>query len=66
MAKEQVEQVRRFNRTVAERVGVLHDHYPVSPVSLLHGDPSVPVSGGNTVAAGTRGDHWFRPRVTIA
>lgn len=24
---EQVEQVRRFNRTVAERVGVLHDHY---------------------------------------
>ena len=27
MAKEQVEQVRRFNRTVAERVGVLHDHY---------------------------------------
>ncbi|GHC52954.1 GNAT family N-acetyltransferase [Streptomyces collinus] len=27
MAKEQVEQVRRFNRTVAERVGMLHDHY---------------------------------------
>lgn len=26
-AKEQVEQVRRFSRTVAERVGVLHDHY---------------------------------------
>lgn len=25
--KEQVEQVRRFSRTVAERVGVLHDHY---------------------------------------
>ncbi|WP_030410550.1 bifunctional helix-turn-helix transcriptional regulator/GNAT family N-acetyltransferase [Streptomyces sp. NRRL S-1448] len=24
---EQVGQVRRFNRTVAERVGVLHDHY---------------------------------------
>ncbi|OXS36696.1 bifunctional helix-turn-helix transcriptional regulator/GNAT family N-acetyltransferase [Streptomyces sp. XY006] len=27
MTAEQVEQVRRFNRTVAERVGVLHDHY---------------------------------------
>ncbi|MEV6162483.1 helix-turn-helix domain-containing GNAT family N-acetyltransferase [Streptomyces sp. NPDC052052] len=27
MTTEQVEQVRRFNRTVAERVGVLHDHY---------------------------------------
>ncbi|WP_165984301.1 helix-turn-helix domain-containing GNAT family N-acetyltransferase [Streptomyces sp. YIM 98790] len=27
MEREQVEQVRRFNRTVAERVGVLHDHY---------------------------------------
>lgn len=25
MTKGQVEQVRRFNRTVAERVGVLHD-----------------------------------------
>ncbi|MCG0285879.1 helix-turn-helix domain-containing GNAT family N-acetyltransferase [Streptomyces sp. PSAA01] len=27
MTTEQVEQVRRFNRTVAERVGVLHDRY---------------------------------------
>lgn len=27
MTEEQVDQVRRFNRTVAERVGVLHDHY---------------------------------------
>ncbi|WP_030609004.1 bifunctional helix-turn-helix transcriptional regulator/GNAT family N-acetyltransferase [Streptomyces sclerotialus] len=27
MTAEQVEQVRRFNRTVAERVGVLHDSY---------------------------------------
>ncbi|MZF83878.1 helix-turn-helix domain-containing GNAT family N-acetyltransferase [Streptomyces sp. SID5643] len=27
MKADQVEQVRRFNRTVAERVGVLHDHY---------------------------------------
>ncbi|MDI9888887.1 GNAT family N-acetyltransferase [Streptomyces sp. HNM0645] len=27
MIEEQVDQVRRFNRTVAERVGVLHDHY---------------------------------------
>jgi DNA-binding MarR family transcriptional regulator/GNAT superfamily N-acetyltransferase len=27
MEGEQVRQVRRFNRTVAERVGVLHDHY---------------------------------------
>ncbi|MER6848779.1 helix-turn-helix domain-containing GNAT family N-acetyltransferase [Streptomyces flaveolus] len=27
MEREQVRQVRRFNRTVAERVGVLHDHY---------------------------------------
>jgi DNA-binding MarR family transcriptional regulator/GNAT superfamily N-acetyltransferase len=27
MKTEQVEQVRGFNRTVAERVGVLHDHY---------------------------------------
>ncbi|AMW13725.1 MarR family transcriptional regulator [Streptomyces qaidamensis] len=27
MTSEQVERVRRFNRTVAERVGVLHDHY---------------------------------------
>ncbi|MGW6025268.1 bifunctional helix-turn-helix transcriptional regulator/GNAT family N-acetyltransferase [Streptomyces sp. NPDC055099] len=27
MRNQQVEQVRRFNRTVAERVGVLHDHY---------------------------------------
>ncbi|MDT0464927.1 bifunctional helix-turn-helix transcriptional regulator/GNAT family N-acetyltransferase [Streptomyces gibsoniae] len=27
MTTEQVEQVRRFNRTVAERVGVLQDHY---------------------------------------
>ncbi|WP_329455700.1 bifunctional helix-turn-helix transcriptional regulator/GNAT family N-acetyltransferase [Streptomyces sp. NBC_01497] len=27
MEPEQVERVRRFNRTVAERVGVLHDHY---------------------------------------
>lgn len=27
MESGQVQQVRRFNRTVAERVGVLHDHY---------------------------------------
>ncbi|MFI7382904.1 GNAT family N-acetyltransferase [Streptomyces sp. NPDC049813] len=27
MTDEQVDQVRRFNRTVAERVGVLHDQY---------------------------------------
>ncbi|MEU6705395.1 bifunctional helix-turn-helix transcriptional regulator/GNAT family N-acetyltransferase [Streptomyces wuyuanensis] len=27
MSERQTEQVRRFNRTVAERVGVLHDHY---------------------------------------
>ncbi|MEV0324379.1 helix-turn-helix domain-containing GNAT family N-acetyltransferase [Streptomyces sp. NPDC050658] len=27
MTEEQVTQVRRFNRTVAERVGMLHDHY---------------------------------------
>jgi DNA-binding MarR family transcriptional regulator/GNAT superfamily N-acetyltransferase len=27
MEREQLEQVRRFNRTVAERVGMLHDHY---------------------------------------
>jgi DNA-binding MarR family transcriptional regulator/GNAT superfamily N-acetyltransferase len=27
MTMGQVEQVRRFNRTVAERVGMLHDHY---------------------------------------
>ncbi|MFE1326435.1 GNAT family N-acetyltransferase [Streptomyces sp. NPDC058741] len=27
MTTEQVDQVRRFNRTVTERVGMLHDHY---------------------------------------
>ncbi|MCF3123057.1 MarR family transcriptional regulator [Streptomyces arenae] len=36
----QIEQVRRFNRTVTERVGVLHDHYlggdrPVGEARLL-------------------------------
>ncbi|MYU47431.1 MarR family transcriptional regulator, partial [Streptomyces sp. SID7803] len=27
MAADQIRDVRRFNRTVAERVGVLQDHY---------------------------------------
>nr|BFD80885.1 helix-turn-helix domain-containing GNAT family N-acetyltransferase [Streptomyces sp. Xyl84] len=40
MDAAQIEQVRRFNRTVAERVGVLHDHYlggdrPVGEARLL-------------------------------
>ncbi|WP_447036029.1 bifunctional helix-turn-helix transcriptional regulator/GNAT family N-acetyltransferase [Streptomyces sp. DSM 118878] len=40
MDEAQVEQVRRFNRTVTERVGVLHDHYlgghrPVGEARLL-------------------------------
>ncbi|MFJ8039717.1 GNAT family N-acetyltransferase [Kitasatospora sp. NPDC096147] len=41
MAEQQhIEQVRRFNRTVTERVGVLHDHYlgrdrPVGEARLL-------------------------------
>ncbi|MFE3525154.1 GNAT family N-acetyltransferase [Streptomyces sp. NPDC059161] len=39
-ASEQIEQVRRFNRTVTERVGVLHDHYlgrdrPIGEARLL-------------------------------
>ncbi|MEV8528895.1 helix-turn-helix domain-containing GNAT family N-acetyltransferase [Streptomyces sp. NPDC052000] len=37
---EQIEQVRRFNRTVTERVGVLHEHYlgrdrPIGEARLL-------------------------------
>ncbi|MEE1941710.1 helix-turn-helix domain-containing GNAT family N-acetyltransferase [Streptomyces sp. TRM 70361] len=40
MDSEQIEQVRRFNRTVTERVGVLHDRYlgrdrPVGEARLL-------------------------------
>jgi DNA-binding MarR family transcriptional regulator len=40
MADAQIEQVRRFNRTVTERVGVLHDHYlgrerPIGEARLL-------------------------------
>ncbi|MFJ6572488.1 GNAT family N-acetyltransferase [Streptomyces sp. NPDC091292] len=40
MDRAQIEQVRRFNRTVTERVGVLHDHYlgrdrPVGEARLL-------------------------------
>ncbi|MFD3520151.1 GNAT family N-acetyltransferase [Streptomyces sp. NPDC058653] len=40
MDAAQIEQVRRFNRTVAERVGVLHDHFlggdrPVGAARLL-------------------------------
>ncbi|QXE36038.1 helix-turn-helix domain-containing GNAT family N-acetyltransferase [Streptomyces sp. GMY02] len=40
MDAAQIEQVRRFNRTVTERVGVLHDHYlgrdrPVGEARLL-------------------------------
>jgi DNA-binding MarR family transcriptional regulator len=40
MDRVQIEQVRRFNRTVTERVGVLHDHYlgrarPVGEARLL-------------------------------
>ncbi|MGX2993777.1 bifunctional helix-turn-helix transcriptional regulator/GNAT family N-acetyltransferase [Streptomyces sp. JNUCC 64] len=40
METAQIEQVRRFNRTVSERVGVLHDHYlgrdrPVGEARLL-------------------------------
>ncbi|NDZ99606.1 MarR family transcriptional regulator, partial [Streptomyces sp. SID10116] len=40
MNAEQIDQVRRFNRTVTERVGVLHDNYlgrdrPVGEARLL-------------------------------
>jgi DNA-binding MarR family transcriptional regulator len=40
MNAAQIEQVRRFNRTVTERVGVLHDHYlggerPIGEARLL-------------------------------
>jgi DNA-binding MarR family transcriptional regulator/GNAT superfamily N-acetyltransferase len=40
MAAAQIDQVRRFNRTVTERVGVLHDHYlgrdrPIGEARLL-------------------------------
>ncbi|MEU9794208.1 helix-turn-helix domain-containing GNAT family N-acetyltransferase [Streptomyces sparsogenes] len=40
MQVSQIEQVRRFNRTVTERVGVLHDHYlgrdrPIGEARLL-------------------------------
>ncbi|KAA6222799.1 MarR family transcriptional regulator [Streptomyces albofaciens JCM 4342] len=40
MDAAQIEQVRRFNRTVTERVGVLHDHYlgrdrPIGEARLL-------------------------------
>ncbi|MGW1405117.1 bifunctional helix-turn-helix transcriptional regulator/GNAT family N-acetyltransferase [Streptomyces sp. NPDC002403] len=40
MDEAQIDQVRRFNRTVTERVGVLHDHYlglgrPVAEARLL-------------------------------
>jgi DNA-binding MarR family transcriptional regulator/GNAT superfamily N-acetyltransferase len=40
MSQGQIEQVRRFNRTITERVGVLHDHYlgrdrPIGEARLL-------------------------------
>nr|WP_046725480.1 helix-turn-helix domain-containing GNAT family N-acetyltransferase [Streptomyces xiamenensis] len=40
MERPQIEQVRRFNRTITERVGVLHDHYlgrdrPIGEARLL-------------------------------
>ncbi len=40
MERRQIDQVRRFNRTITERVGVLHDHYlgldlPIGAARLL-------------------------------
>ncbi|MER6925522.1 helix-turn-helix domain-containing protein, partial [Streptomyces spiralis] len=40
MHSAQIDQVRRFNRTVTQRVGVLHDHYlgrdrPIGEARLL-------------------------------
>ncbi|MGW8848149.1 bifunctional helix-turn-helix transcriptional regulator/GNAT family N-acetyltransferase [Streptomyces xiamenensis] len=40
LERPQIEQVRRFNRTITERVGVLHDHYlgrdrPIGEARLL-------------------------------
>ncbi|MEU1691559.1 MarR family transcriptional regulator, partial [Streptomyces hirsutus] len=45
MDAAQIDQVRRFNRTVTERVGVLHDQYlgrdrPIGEARLLWGRDS--------------------------
>lgn len=56
MNREEIDQVRRFNRTITERVGVLHDHYlgrdrPIGEARLLWEIGGADGRGGRDVRA---------------